>query len=177
MAAITLAEAKQACGISHTARDDFLQDIVDGAEDWLERHLSRTFNRATRVDDLTGGGHALRPYTRPVQSVTTVYDQDGDVTWDAGDYVLKHDSIFRYDGGRWDAEPVGRWQVTYTGGETAMPLPVKMAALMLITRTWENPQGLSAQSAAGLVISYATLMESDIAKFLQPYRTGAALIG
>lgn len=176
MAAITLAEAKQACGISHTARDDFLQGIVDGTEDWLEEHLGRIFNVATRIDYLTGGGRALRPYTRPVNSVSEVYDVDGAVTWDPDDYVLKHDSIRTYDGSRWESEPPSRWRVTYSGGEAAMPNTVKMAALMIIARTWENPQGLSSQSAAGMVISYATLMGSDIAKFLQMYRRGTGPI-
>ncbi len=177
MASISLAEAKQACGISHTARDDFLQSIVDGVEDWTEQYLGRIFNVAERVDDLTGGGHALRPYTRPILSVTTVYDQDGDVTWDAGDWVLKHDSIYTYDGSRWESEPVGRWQVTYTAGDAAMPLPVKMANLMLISRLWENPQGLTSQSAAGFTVGIASLMDSDVIKMLQPYRRGASIIG
>ncbi len=176
MSLITLSEVKEASSISHTAQDVFLQDLIDGVEDWAQRYLGQTFSSALHVEHMDGGGFALRPEHRPVTSVTEVYDTEASSVEDETAYDLVRDGIYRDNMCRWEEEPHNRWRVTYYGGE-AMLAGVKAALIMLITRLRANPEGLSRQGAAGYGSGFERFLDTDVKVLLDPYRRGGIFIG
>ena len=176
MSIITLAEAKEACNVSHTAQDTFLQTVIDGVEDWAQAYLGRDFSSALHVEFVEGGGFALRPDHRPVTSVSEVYDTEAGAIEATADWDLKDDGIYRDAMDRWESDPHNRWRVTYYGGNSLITA-IKMAMLMLIARAWANREGLERQGAAGYGSSFAALADTDIVAILQPFRRGKVFFG
>jgi hypothetical protein len=174
---ITLAEAKNACDVSNTSRDVFLQALIDGVEQWAQRYLGVSFTQTTVEEYLDGGGYSLAPTTTPVQSVSEVYDDEGGLVESEDDYDLRDDLIFRATDERWTEHPHNRWLVTYVGGYNGMPVGVKSALLMLIARAWANPEALQSQGAGGYSSAFQALAESDILFCLEPFRAQGGAIG
>jgi len=174
---ITLAEAKNACGVSNTAQDAFMQSLIDGGERWAVNYLGVSFARSTVVDNLDGGGFSLAPRTTPVQSVSEVYDVETGTTWGTDDYTLRDDLIFQMTNTRWTEYPHNRWRVTYIGGYDGMPAGVKADLLMLICRLWANPESLRSQSAGGYNSAFQTLADSDVMFLFEAFRAQGGNFG
>lgn len=176
MSQISLVEAKNFLRVGHTAQDTSIQNIIDGAEAWVEETLGRRFTVTTRVEYLTGGGFALRPRQRPVVSVTEVYDDESSVAVNSDDYDLVRDGIYRDDMERWNEVPENAWRVTYVAGEV-LPPGLKLGILMLIDRAYQNRSGLERQGAAGYGMNFQSIAQGDIMDMLRPWMRGGAMIG
>ena len=177
MSLITLAEAKNACDVSNTSRDVFLQALIDGVEHWAVEYLGRSFTQGTVIDYLDGGGYSLAPRTTPVQSITEIYDAEGGVTESADDFDLRDDLIFRATDQRWTEHPHNRWRVTYIGGDDGIPDGIKSCLLEVICRAWANPESLRSQSAGGYNSAFQELAGSDVLFLLEPFRAQGGDIG
>lgn len=174
MSVVTLALAKSALMVSHTAQDAYIQAMLNGVEDWVAKHLGVSLTSGTCQDDLDGGDIYLFPKTRPITAVASVTDLWGNET-----YPFTVESQTRI---RWNLLPVygvretpwphgvARFRVAYTAGYTAMPAGVQLAILQLCARAYEARAGQSGNGAAGASISFARLLDSDIAALLKPYR-------
>lgn len=177
MPSITVSEVKGFLPIDYDAQDDVITILIAGVEEFLERILGRKLaTAATYTDDIDGGDFALWPVNRPVTAVTSVTNLSTEEVEDSDDYTLSGDRIYRIDGIEWSDDYPGCWRVVYTGGEV-MPAGLKMAALHLIGRVFDNRGGKVTQAAAGYGITWQSLMESDIWAMLGPYERGARSVG
>jgi len=174
---ITLAEAKNACDVSNTARDGFLQSLIDGGEQWAATYLGVSFAQSTVVDFLDGGGYSLEPRTTPVQSVSEVLDTESGAVEDSDDYDLRDDLVFQVADRRWTANPHNRWKVTYVGGYDGIPNGIKSDLLMMICRLWTNPESLRSQSSSGYNSAFQMLVESDVMFLFESFRAQGGAYG
>lgn len=172
MSTVTLALAKQALMISHTAQDTFIQALLDGAEDWIARHLGVALSSAARQEDIDGGDLYLWPKFRPVTAVTSVTDLETGTVYPAlldGETRIRWNLLPRREEPRWP-EGVQRFRVVYTAGYTALPAGVQVAILQLVARAYRLRAGQASESVDGASASFAKLIDSDIAALLKPYR-------
>ncbi|KKL65183.1 hypothetical protein LCGC14_2157500 [marine sediment metagenome] len=177
MPSVTAAEVKEFLPIDYDVQDGTISILIAGVDDFLERALGRKIASAAEyIDHLDGGGFALWPVNRPVASVTSVTNLSTEDIENSDNYVLSDDRIHRVDGLDWADYYPGCWRVTYSGGEVA-PSGLKMAALQLIARQFDNHGGKITQSAAGYGMTWEKLMSSDIWVLLGPLGRGAQQIG
>lgn len=180
---VTLAAVKQHLGISHSAQDTVLTIMIQGAEEYLARELGTPFAATAYTEYLSGGGQLLTPSWRPITTLTKVEDTwDDDEDYDAvlvGDaQIARADS----DGDRtagliW---PAGerRWKVQYTAGYSTVPAGIKLLLLTLIYRAYHQRGGEAGGQAAGVGVSWASLVDGDLARQFGVYRRRApAVVG
>jgi len=181
MSIVTLALAKEFLEISHSAQDNVVQALIDGAEEFLARHLGVVFTSAARVEDLDGGELYLYPTLRPVTALTSVVDLwSENAAYSAkviGDTRLERATAAGRPLGNWP-EGSKRFRATYTGGFAAMPAMVKQAVLMMVKRAYDARGGEGSIGAAGVSVSWPAFMQSDIAAMVREYsRVRMARIG
>lgn len=172
MSVVTLALAKSALMVSHTAQDAYIQAILDGAEEWVAKYLDVALIRATFTEDLDGGELYLWPANRPISAVTSVTDLIGG---DAFPFLLENGSRIRWNSNPvWDLPrwPVGiaRWRVVYAAGYATLPPGVQMGILALVSRAYNARGGELSQSADHASINFGALAGSDVCGWLNQYR-------
>jgi len=181
MSLVTLADAKEFLQITvtDTVQDTFIQVLIDGVEDQVERWCGVKLQAGACVDVLPGGGYSLVPARLPIVSVSEVYDVVNDTVSDTDDYRYDADGVYRVGNDRWD-EARGKWRVTYVGGyltgvsggvnDTLLPDGLYNTILLLLYRQWENRGSFSSLSVSGRAAGYQPLPESDVMNFLRAYR-------
>ncbi len=172
MSLTTLANAKIWLQVGHTAQDALIQKLLDGAEDYLAKHLGVAFTSVQRIEDLKGGGDYLFATYRPVTVLTSIVDRYASNA--AYDSCLVGDGRFRRADtagkslGKWP-EGEQRWRCTYTAGYAALPLAVEQAVYQLVYRAYNARGGEQSSGAAGASISWGPLLDSDMLVSLREY--------
>jgi len=173
MSTVTLVLAKEFLEISHSAQDNAIQAMLDGAEDWLARYLGVALASATRTEDLNGGDLYLLPNIRPVTALTSVVDLFSDdepytAMVEGEGRLFWADSVGR-SLGRW---PAGfkRFRAVYTGGFATMPKSLQLGVLMLTKRAYDARGGEKSLGAAGASMSWESLLGSDIERIVAEYK-------
>lgn len=174
---VTLARMKEFLTVDYAVQDDVIEDLIDGAEEYVARVCGRELSQQTHAEDLDGGGYALWPTHAPVASVSSVVDNESGAAVSDTDYVVSGDYIVRDDGDRWDDSPARRWRVTYTGGDSSVPEGLKVVVMKLVSRWFQNRDGKDSQGAAGFSVDWTAFSDSDIMRALEPYRSARSMIG
>ena len=194
MSTVTLALVKSWLQIGHTAQDDVIQLMIDGAESFLAQYLNVKFTSEDYEEDLDSvlenefqrdpaygfaspllgnGASFLIPGNRPVTAIESILDlQDNNAARDfrqQGDLLAYTDAQGNFLG-TW---PPGlkRFRVSYTAGYDADTIPavVKQAVCMLVARTYAARDGQNAMAATGSAIEYGSLMDSAIIALVAKY--------
>lgn len=172
MSVVTLALAKEFLEITHSAQDNVIQLLIDGAEEFLAKRCRVHFASAEYVEDLDGGYEYLFLGHRPATEVESVVD-----LWTENE---EYSSLLVGDGRLMRADsagkPLGDWpkgirrfRATYTAGFATMPAPVKQAVVMLVRRAYEARGGESSLAAAGASMNFEAFMQSDIPIMLREF--------
>lgn len=157
---VTLAEAKAALLVDHTADDALITRLVAAATDEAERQAARSF--CTRTIDLVLDGwpadNVIRLEYPPIQSVSaiTYYDEDNAAaTMPAGDYIAVLDmtppKIMLKSGSNWPTAslrtvaPIRVRCVAGYGAAAAVPDRYKALILGLVVVNYENREAISPQ--------------------------------
>jgi uncharacterized phiE125 gp8 family phage protein len=173
MSTITLAQAKEHLEVGHTGQDTVVQMLIDGAEDWVERHCGVLLTSQSVTDDLDGGTAILWPRHKPVTAVSSITDLKA--TADTITYLLVGDSqIWRADddGNRLDSKwgaGHSRWRAAYTAGFSTVPAGLKGALLQLIYRAYHRRGGVRSQTGGGQAVGWAELVGSEVLEQLRPF--------
>ncbi len=188
MSQVSLALAKEFCEINHDQQDNVVQALIDGAEDFLAKHLCVDFTSDDFAEDLPlAGGDIdqglpcrlpyptlpfLLPSHRPVTELDAVVDHfDNDLVIPVrliGDSrIIRTDDAGRPCGVFVDQ--TGRYGVTYTAGFAAFPSAIQFAVLHLVSRAYQARGGQISASAEGAAIAWEKLLGSDIMALVKDY--------
>lgn len=157
MAFPTLARVKEYLGVptTETADDPFLNNLIAGAQAFVEGYCDRKFEQAAYTDEEHDGRDTDSIYTRqyPIVSVTSV--KVDDVALAAADYVVyKDEGRIRKKAGAFAGASrdvagvigdvrvpgVRNVKVTYSGGYAALPADLEQAAIELVKRKYQHKQ-------------------------------------
>jgi hypothetical protein len=174
---MSLALARQACGVDYTVQDVFLQILLDGAENFVEKETGTYLSAAAVTEDVNGGGFALWPSRMPVNSVTSVTDNETGVAVSTDDWHNRKNGIYRDSGARWESGRVNRWEVVYNGGYTTLPYGLRAIILQLVVRGYHARGGKTASTAAGYDVEWGELLDSDMMMKLEVFKPARARIG
>lgn len=180
MSMISLATAKEFLRITYTTQDTILQILIDGVENFVTRRTGLYLTASDVTENLEGGGFALRPNRIPLNSVTSVRDNESGSTYASDDYHVKNNGIFLDSDLRWERSRAAQWCVVYNGGYSSydvVPAGLKLIALQLLARAYENRGSKSNQGAAGYGANWDRLVDSDMLKELDSYRRGRMIVG
>lgn len=177
MSVMTLALARDACGVDYTAQDDFLQILLDGAENFVEKATGTYLSDSDETEDVNGGGYALWPSRMPVNSVTSVTDNESGSAESTDDWHHRKNGIYRDSGARWESERVNRWGVVYNGGYETVPYGLRAIILQLVARGYHSRGGKTAATSAGYNVEWGELLDSDMMQKLEVFKPARARIG
>ena len=123
---IALADLKAILGITDSANDTLLGNIIQRGSDAIARFCNRVFAQRTVIETLPGtGGQLLKLKFSPIVTLTSIAF-DGE-TVDSDTYTLiEPDAGMVYREAGW----------FYTGQPTIMPPPIPTA---ITCRTWPGP--------------------------------------
>lgn len=176
MSIVTVALAKQYLQIGHSSEDDVLQVFIDAAEDFVEKYCGIAVYEAdggSVTEYLDGGDYNLWPTSRPVNSVSGIYDTENGNAEET-DYRVHGDRILKDDDGEiWD-DGFRRWKVEYSGGYSSSDYPsaLKKVVLDLVYRWMNGRGGKGRQSAAGYGFNFSDLLDTDMKATLDQHRRG-----
>lgn len=173
MSVVTLTEVKADLRVTNDAEDTVIQNIMDGAQSWLEEQYGLSLSEVSITERVDGGGYELEPLRRPIVSVTSVTDKrNNDDVIDTDDYWADDRAIRREDESRWTAGR-RRFEVVYTGGyggSIAAPALLKLGVLRFIARAYRARYTQRFELSAGASINWSSFMESDVIEMLGPFR-------
>lgn len=180
MAIVTAAEVQTMLGLG--SDDDMggrLQGLVDAACALAEEYLNRWITKKEYTQVCSGGGSALVLKAYPLDPGTVV-NLEGVV--EAGISLDAEKGLLYRGGGRiWPAIP-GGYRVTYTGGLSEIPAPIKQAVALLVAalnNTVENKgQQVASERLSDYQVSYSRPADAAglealsvaAAALLRPYR-------
>ena len=156
---VTSAEAKTFLGVGNTDDDTLIGALIDYVSAAIERYCGKAFSSsASRSEYCDGGGSDLILTYTPVTAIASIVDTfDDDAVVTATDYSYDGaaglvfpslDSEF-WTAGRWDSGR-RRFLVTYTGGDSATPDDVKLAALTWIADIYNCRDDIKSGSMGGI---------------------------
>lgn len=177
MSETSLALAKQMLVVDYDTQDLLIQQLLNGAEEYVARVTGTQLATAAQIDYHNGGTLALWLNVRPVISITEVYDTEAAAIEPATSYVLRGNGIFRATSTYWDDLPINRWRVTYQGGYAAVPAGLSSIILQLLSRDFHGRGGKSAQAAAGYGTNWEMYVDTAMKKKLMAYKPGSAAFG
>lgn len=186
MAYVTLAELKNALGITDTDRDDLLNSAIDSASAMIDSKTGRTFERTASTTARTyrirsrtvrdTDGEALTVDDIADDTGLTVETGDGD-TWTAvDDYDTEPDNALdlgrpitriRLINAHWNARKA---RVTAIWGWPAVPDDITQAALLQATRLYrrkDSPEGVAGSAEWGLI--RMPNLDPDVRALVAPY--------
>ena len=156
-----------------------LDGLVDAACAMVEGYVNRWLTKKQYTQVCSGGGGSLALKAYPVESVAAV-TMDGvavaDTVLDANKGLL-----YRSGGRQWPPMP-GGYLVTYTGGLSETPAPIKQAAALLVAALDDamqnRGQNVAAERLGDYSVTYAKAADSvglealsaAAAALLRPYR-------
>ena len=180
MAIVTAAEVKIMLGLGEDDLGGRLEGLTDAASAMAEEYLNRKLTRKEYTQVCSGGGSALVLKAYPVETVTEITFDGVGVT---GGYLDKDAGLLYREGGRlWPPMP-GGYLVTYTGGLSDIPAPIKQAVALLVAalnNTVENNgQQVASERLSDYQVSYSRpdgaagleALSVAAAALLRPYRT------
>jgi len=129
MAIVTVADVQAMLGLGADDMSGRLSGLVDAACVMVEEYLNRWLTKKVYTQVCSGGGEAptLKAYT--VEAVTEVM-LDG-VVVPGGVLDADKGLLYRQGGRPWPPMP-GGYRVTYTGGLSEVPAPIKQACALLV---------------------------------------------
>lgn len=160
----TLAKVKSYLGISETADDTLLQNIIDSVSEAIEHYCGRRFALEERTEFYDGeGSSSLVLKCRPVESVSSIIDDTShnfpaSAEMDDDFYVFYPEAgIIELTNGTF-ANGKRNVKVTYTAGFSVVPPAVEQAANILIgnyyNRGHSGGDGLDSESLGAYTVSY-----------------------
>jgi len=162
MAWTTLAKVKEYLGITGTADDTLLTDLLTRLQEAADSYLDRKIEQASYTEQYDGDG-TDRLLTRqwPIISVTSVYDDvdrvfGSDALIAAADYVVYKDrGIIQLDGLTF-ASGIQNVKVIYSAGYGTVPTDLVQALIELIAARFRQKemQGLKSLSLGAYSISF-----------------------
>ncbi|MDB4726019.1 phage gp6-like head-tail connector protein [bacterium] len=155
----TLAGAKRFMGITGTANDTLIEELIDSVSDAIESWCRVKIKQRTFTEYHPGQGYSyVFVDNPPIISVTSVYD---DIDRGFSSSYLVDSSYYTTDGSYAGEGRIQLWQgklyfqegimnvkVTYSGGYAAVPDDVEMACNALVSM-WYNireKQGLASET-------------------------------
>lgn len=157
-----------------------LGGLTDAANVMVEEYLNRWIDRKEYTQVCSGGGAALVLRAYPV-APDTVVNLEGVI--ESGISLDAEKGLLYRGGGRiWPAIP-GGYRVSYTGGLSVIPTPIKQAAALLVAalnNTVENKgQQVASERLSDYQVSYSRQADAEglealsvaAAALLQPYRS------
>lgn len=171
---VELALVKSYLQIAHTAQDEAIQALIDGAEEWVAQWLGSPLSATEFTEDLDGGEYELRTRWRPIIDVTEILDRDDsdaamDFDLDSNGRILRADTAGSVLRSRWP-EGAARYRVSYVAGYEDLPAAIQTAVLMLVSRAYHQRTGETGGTASGVAVNWGPLMQSDVISLLKPYR-------
>ena len=173
---VTVEQAKAFVGVSSSSADSVVTTILDGIEAWIQEELRLTLTSQEGVIERCDGGlECLYLDTRPVTSITEVYDILGEEVIATDEYYLAQYGVMMEPAinDRW---PRGRdrYRVTYTGGLTSTVITdsyagLRLAVLELIYRTYENRGGKSGGSSKSQSTNWQQFLDTDIERKIRAF--------
>lgn len=180
MAIVTAAEVQTMLGLGNDNLGGRLDGLVAAACAMAEEYLNRWIDKKEYTQVCSGGGSALTLKAYPVASDTIVKLEGvlvADTSLDAEKGLL-----YRGGGRTWPPMP-GGYRVTYTGGLSDVPAPVKQAVALLVAalnNTVENKgQQVASERLSDYQVTYARPADAGglealsvaAAALLRPYRS------
>lgn len=136
----TLANVKEALGITGNTEDALLTNLINRATDIIERYCNRRFAETTYTNEEVNGmgSYILNLKHYPITSLTAVERRTGDFAspnWDALENdmykMLDDEGQIYYAGGF--TEGVRNYRVSYVAGYSTIPTDLEQACIMLIS--------------------------------------------
>lgn len=179
MAIVTVTLAKQFLRIEHKAQDDVLAIMLDAASEWITKETGIAFCDTAYTmftEPVNGGGHSLWVAHMPIRAVVSIEDADAEVGMALDETRFDSNRIWLESGERW-ADGGGRWKVIYTAGYKAAEVPadLRLLALQIISRAYNQRKGVASDSAGGYSESFEPLLTSGEMIRLRQYRMGGVL--
>jgi len=144
--------AKTRLGITGSAQDAIIQQVLDMAEAVAESYTGRKFGETTEtVKVIPFKGYAIKVYRYPLTSVTSITDSEAVQSFTKF-HLDSNAGIIYLDGGAVSHE----LSVTYKGGYVTFPLDLEMALWDLFDAVWASVPG------AGLTIGSAATPTAPI---------------
>ncbi len=132
MAVITVSLAKEHLQISHSNQDNVIAKYIATAQSFVEEYCGIHFDEDGEAitDFLDGGFNGLWVSKKPISSVTSVTDTEGDGTAiESTEYKTTETFIALDDSQLW-ASGTRRWKVIYLAGLSATNKPTWFNALI-----------------------------------------------
>lgn len=149
---ISLADAKAQCRVDGTADDALLTILISSACEYLSAYLSRSLSEQTWKLTLDAFRDEMLLPMGPVTSVGSVKyaDPAGDIqTLSTGyniDLASDPQRVVLATTSAWPAisAEINAVEITFTAGYSSLPVPIKHAALMLISQWFDSSTAISA---------------------------------
>ena len=185
---LSLAEYKIAKNITTTDYDVQLASLIGMADSWIESYCNRVFGSGTYTEQYQGvldsnGRYFFKVKNKPITSITSI-----DIHFFGVSEALSVDvdeldvfNAFGYAYYSWVLDPsiaVIRveyrnsfyYNITYVGGESAIPAAVQMAATYIISNTFEYLNRTNSATASG-VANVGELSGVKIGSYSETYET------
>lgn len=171
---ISIEDAKRQVGQTSNHEDGLIQSYIDAAGETVAQYTGRIWDQATFTDVFDGFSDEMTLTRSPLGAVSSVTYLDADgvsQTLATSGYVVDNRmslaKVKRAYGTTWPTTQAGDQQtvtITYTAGYTAatLPEPLRMAALMLVSSLYAQPENHSATQLHEVPVSAQFL--------LAPYR-------
>lgn len=178
MALDTLANVKDALGISTTDQDTQIGALLEPVSALIEREAGRRFASETVTERHNGGEATILLREHPVASITTVTDKALGTVLGSDQYALESNGLLRRLplGSKWALAridqviylrkntPASRWEIVYVGGPATVPEDVKLALYESIASQLAGQGGMQSEK------------DGDYAYSRAPSTTGASAL-
>jgi hypothetical protein len=123
----TVAEVKTALGISGSDDDSLIERLINAASDRVERYCGRHFERDDAAEETIAGygQHELRVLRTPINSITSITYDDGEIDTTYVTFDANAGLIFRAGGWAWTAHS--------TSDIVPAPIPLSERRLYVVT--------------------------------------------
>lgn len=165
----TIARVKSYLGISTTADDALLTDLLNGASLAIENYLNRTLSAASYTAVMDGNGSVLLPLPNyPVTAVSSLkidgqviplsaaFGKSGYVN--AVDRILLRSYVFSLD--------FQNVEISYTAGYSTIPDDIQTATVAMVALRYKEKDwvGYQSKSLAGETVAFQTSFMPDYVK-------------
>ena len=149
MPIVTVAEVQTLLNLGADDLGGRLPGLTEAASAMVEGHLNRRLTRQERSEVYSGGGEALALKAYPVDTVLQITLDD--VPIEAHSLDAENGLLFRRGG--WPPMP-GGYRVTYIGGLSVIPAPIKQACALLVAALADAADNKGQQIASERLSDY-----------------------
>ena len=177
MPLVTVAEVQTLLNLGADDLGGRLPGLTEAAFAMVESHLNRRLTKQERTEVYSGGGEALPLKAYPVETFTKV-TLDG---MEVEAHGLDADTGLLFRRGGWPPMP-GGYRVTYVGGLSVIPAPIKQACALLVAALADaadnKGQQIASERLSDYQVTYARTagaagleaLSAAAAALLAPYR-------